>query len=121
MRQAYLTDHPQQVTALLTGLLAANRAVATKTPAVQSAVNAALKALTGKQLRPEVLAAAFDRLTPTVDPVASSLVTSARHAQDLGLLRRYDLAGIYDLRPLNALLTAAGLPAVSDAGLGATS
>ncbi len=118
VRQAYLAAHPQQVTALLRGLLATTRTVATKTPAVQAQVNEALKGLTGKALAPQVVTAAFAHLTPTVDPVASSLATSARHAQEVGLLKPVDLRGIYDLRLLNALLTATGTPAVADAGLG---
>ncbi len=121
VRQAYLAEHPAQVTALLTGLLAANKAVAGKTPAVEEAVNAGLKALTGKALPPATLTAAFARLTPTVDPLASSLATSAQHAEEVGLLKKVDLKGIYDLRLLNDLLTASGSPAVTDAGLGVSS
>ncbi len=61
------------------------------------------------------MAAAFKNLTFTNDPIASSLYTSAQHAEDVGLLKKVDLNGIYDLGPLNALLKADGQPAVSDA------
>lgn len=35
-----------------------------------------------------------------------------------GLLEEPDLKGIYDLKPLNKILKAAGKPEVADAGLG---
>jgi NitT/TauT family transport system substrate-binding protein len=35
-----------------------------------------------------------------------------------GLLQQPDLAGIYDLKPLNKVLAAEGRPEVADAGLG---
>ena len=73
-----------------------------------------LEALSGKPLKPEILKAAFANLTFTNDPIASSLYTSAQHAQDVGLLKPVDLNGIYDLKPLNELLKAAGQPEVSD-------
>ena len=62
-----------------------------------------------------VLASSFQNLTFTADPIASSLFTSAQHAQDVGLLKPVDLKGIYDLGPLNELLKADGQPPVSDA------
>ncbi len=62
-----------------------------------------------------MLTASFKNLTFTADPIASSLFTSAQHAQDVGLLKPVDLKGIYDLGPLNELLKAAGQPEVSDA------
>jgi NitT/TauT family transport system substrate-binding protein len=42
------------------------------------------------------------------------LYASAKHAEDVGLLKPVDLKGIYDLGPLNRLLTADGLSEVSD-------
>lgn len=118
VRQEFLAKHPETVEALLRGLVASSEVVATKSPDVQAVVNAQLKADTGKELKPEVLASAFSALTPTLDPVASSLAKSAADAQEVGLLKPVDLAGIYDLRILNRLLGAAGKATVSDAGLG---
>ena len=42
--------------------------------------------ITGKPLKPEVIAAAWQNLTFTDDPIASSLMTSAKDAVDVGLL-----------------------------------
>ncbi|MFN2540357.1 MAG: ABC transporter substrate-binding protein, partial [Mycobacteriales bacterium] len=118
--QKFLKAYPEAVEALLKGLIAATDKVAAKTPEVETAVNDAIQAATGKSLKPAVLAAAFGDLTPTVDPIASSLVTSAQHGVQVGVTKRADLKGIYDLTILNKLLTAAGKPVVDDAGLGAS-
>lgn len=118
VRTEFLEQHPETVDALLKGLIAAHDVVATKSPEVQATVNGQIKADTGKELKPAILAAAFAKLTPTLDPIASSLAESAKDAQAVGVLRPVDLTGIYDLSRLNALLTAAGTPAVTDAGLG---
>ena len=118
VRTEFLEEHPETVDALLKGLIAANDVVATKSPDVQAKVNAQIKADTGKELKPEILTASFAKLTPTLDPIASSLAESAKDAQAIGVLKPVELKGIYDLSRLNALLTAAGTPAVTDAGLG---
>ena len=54
------------------------------------------------------IAAAWKNLTFTNDPIASSLRSSAKHAEDVGLLDKVDLAGIYDLNLLNEVLKAKG-------------
>jgi NitT/TauT family transport system substrate-binding protein len=116
--QKFLKAYPATVEALLKGLLAATDTVATKSQDVQDAVNAQIKTDTGKELKPEILTASFAKLTPTLDPIASSLAESAQDAQAVGVLKPVELKGIYDLSRLNALLKAAGKPAVPDAGLG---
>ncbi|MCW2544827.1 MAG: putative transporter substrate-binding protein [Frankiales bacterium] len=118
VRQAFLKQYPATVKALLSGLIEATDAVGTKSQAVQDVVNGQIEKDTGKKLKPEVLAAAFAKLTPTVDPAAASLAESAKHAEDIGLLKPTDLKGIYDLSILNELLKAAGKPEVDDANLG---
>ncbi len=118
VRQKFLRQYPGTVQDLLKALLAATETVATKSEAVLAAVNGQIEKETGKALTTEVLVAAFANLRPTVDPVADSLARGARNAQATGLLGEVDLRGIYDLRTLNRLLRAAGLPAVNDAGLG---
>ena len=116
--QKFLKAHPATVEALLKGLLEANDKVASKSAEVQTAVNDAIKTLSGKSLKDAVLASAFAALTPTVDPIASSLKTDLEHGVEIGVSKQADLKGIYDLTILNKLLTAAGKPTVDDAGLG---
>jgi NitT/TauT family transport system substrate-binding protein len=60
-----------------------------------------------------VLDPAFKEITFTVDPNAASLTEDARQAASVGLLKPVDLTGIFDLGPLNALLTAADQSSVS--------
>ncbi|MCW2622432.1 MAG: NitT/TauT family transport system substrate-binding protein [Frankiales bacterium] len=117
--QDFLKKYPGTVNALLTGLIAANDKVSTKSPEVQKVVNDQIKTDTGKALPDATLAAAFSHLTPSLDPIAASLQKGAKDAQAVGVTKQSaDLAGIYDLRPLNALLKAAGKPTVTDVGLG---
>jgi sulfonate transport system substrate-binding protein len=115
VKQEFLKKYPETVKKLLQGHIASVKYIATNNADAQLAANAQLKALSGKPLKDDILAAAFKNLTFTNDPIASSLYTSAQHAQDVGLLKPVDLKGIYDLGPLNELLKADGQPEVSDA------
>ena len=113
VRQDFLTKHPETVKKLLQGHVNSVQYITDNNAAAQKAANEQLAALSGKPLKDEILAAAFKNLTFTVDPVASSLYASAKHAEDVGLLKPVDLKGIYELAPLNELLKAAGKPEVS--------
>jgi NitT/TauT family transport system substrate-binding protein len=113
--QSFLKKYPATVKKLLQGHLESIKYIQTNNADAQKAANAQLATLTGKPLKDEILAAAFKNMTFTNDPIASSLYTSAQHAEDVGLLKPVDLKGIYDLGPLNELLKADGQPEVSDA------
>jgi NitT/TauT family transport system substrate-binding protein len=114
VKQDFLKKYPATVTKLLQGHIESIKYIQSNNADAQKAANAQLGALSGKPLKDNILAAAFQNLTFTNDPIASSLYTSAQHAQDVGLLKPVDLKGIYDLGPLNALLKADGQPEVSD-------
>ena len=114
VRTKFLEEHPDTVKALLRGQIAADAEINDDPKHAQEVINAQLKELTGKALKPEVIARAFANIEVTEDPVASSLKTSAEHAFATGLVKKADLTGIYDLRLLSELL---GAP-VDDAGLG---
>ena len=58
------------------------------------------------------MTASFDNITFTLDPIASSLTTSAKNAEAEGLLEPVDLDGIYDLTLLNEVLADRGEPEV---------
>jgi NitT/TauT family transport system substrate-binding protein len=111
--QSFLAAHPSVVTGLLKGQIEANNFIHQNTTAAETAANAELTALTGKGLKSAVLPLAFQQITFTNDPIASSLATDAKHAEAVGLLKPANLAGIYDLGPLNALLKADGQAQVS--------
>ena len=61
---------------------------------------------------------AWSRLYFSVDPYAADLQTDANHAKADGLITNTNLKGIIDVSALNSLLSAAGKPTVSSAGLG---
>lgn len=109
----YLKRYPGTVSDLLKGLLATEKEIADDPAKAQTATNAGIEQITGTAIDAGVLKTAWSNVEFTVDPVASSLVTGAKHAQAVGLLTGdVDLAGLYDLRPLNALLKAEGRPEV---------
>jgi NitT/TauT family transport system substrate-binding protein len=105
----FLDAHPDVVKRLLEGQVAANAFVNDNPDEAQQAVGDAIGALTGAELDPAILAAAWENLVFTDDPIASSLAESASHAVDVGLLEPVDLDGIYDLSLLNEVLSAQGL------------
>jgi NitT/TauT family transport system substrate-binding protein len=112
--QSFLAAHPATVTGLLKGQVQANSFIANDKSAAETAANAELAAVSGKGLTPSVLSGSFAQITFTNDPIASSLITDAKHAVDIGLLKPVpDLSGIYDLSPLNKVLAAQGLPQVN--------
>jgi NitT/TauT family transport system substrate-binding protein len=118
VRTAFLRKHPDTIRALLRGALEANNAFTAGDAAEpKKVVNAELQKLSGKALKPETLDRAFSEITVTLDPIASSLKTSAEHAFATGLVQKADLSGIYDLTLLREIL---GKP-VDDAGLGSAS
>ena len=111
--QSFLKAHASVVSNLLKGQVAANDYINKNTPAAETAANAELTALLGKGLKSSALAASFQEITFTNDPIASSLATDAKHAEAVGLLQPVSLTGIYDLGPLNTVLNANGEAQVS--------
>jgi NitT/TauT family transport system substrate-binding protein len=112
--QSFLAAHPTVVSDLLKGQIEANSFIASNKAAAETAANAELVSLLGKGLKTPVLDAAFAQVTFTNDPIEASLITDASHAVAVGLLKPVsNLSGIYDLGPLNTLLTADGQPQVS--------
>jgi NitT/TauT family transport system substrate-binding protein len=107
--QSFLSANPAVVSDLLKGQIEANSYIAADKSAAETAANAELAALTGKGLKSSALAASFDQVKFTNDPIESSLITDAQHAVSLGLLKPVsNLNSIYDLGPLNKLLSADG-------------
>ena len=114
----FLAKYPGTVAKLLAAEAATLDAVKADPAKAKATANEALKALTGKTLKPAVLDRAFDDLTLTLDPIASTLQASADHGVEVGTTKKADLSGIYDLTLLNALLKQRGEKPVSAAGLG---
>lgn len=118
-RTEFVEQHPEAVTALLKGHLAALDVIASDPTGSQAAVNLSIAGLTGSAIDEAVLASAWENVVFTADPLASTLVTSADHAVTVGLLDKgaLDAAGglpgnLYSLDLLNALLAERGEDAV---------
>jgi NitT/TauT family transport system substrate-binding protein len=111
--QSFLKDHPSAVNGLLQGQIKTIGYISANGQAAAQAANAELTKLLGKGLPTDVLTQSLAYLHFTNDPIAQSLATDAQHAVAVGLLKPVSLNGIYDLGPLNKLLTAAGEPQVS--------
>jgi NitT/TauT family transport system substrate-binding protein len=116
--QKFLAKHPDVVEAVLRGTVKTNEWINANPDKAKASANAKLQELTGKALPPKVIDPAWPSIRFTDDPLAATLDAQAAHAVKAGLLEQPDLAGIYDLRPLNKVLEAEGKPAVADAGLG---
>ena len=112
--QSYIKANPTVITDLLKAQIDANNFIAANKTQAETAANAELAAVSGKSLSPAIVAASFGQITFTNDPIASSLITDANNAVAVGLLKPVsDLGGIYDLGPLNKLLSADGKPQVN--------
>jgi NitT/TauT family transport system substrate-binding protein len=112
--QSFIKANPTVISGLLKGQIDANNFIKSNKTQAESVANAELAAVSGKSLAPAIVAASFDQITFTNDPIGPSLITDANNAVGVGLLKPVtNLSAIYDLGPLNKLLTAAGQPQVS--------
>jgi NitT/TauT family transport system substrate-binding protein len=113
-RTDFLRDYPQTAEALVRGHVEATEYLGREPAASQSLVNGFLQRITGRGLGDEILAAAWQNLSFTNDPLAASLRKSASDAESLGFLNASgtSLDNIYDLRFLNNVLAANGSPEV---------
>ncbi|MDF9816304.1 aliphatic sulfonate ABC transporter substrate-binding protein [Streptomyces sp. SPB162] len=116
--QKFLAAHPDVVEAVLRGSVNTNAWITANPDKAKAAANAQLKKDTQKALPTGILDPAWAGIQVIDDPLAKSLTSEADHAVKAGLLKKPDLAGIYDLTLLNKVLAAAGKPAVDAAGLG---
>lgn len=108
VRTRFLEQHPDAVRKLLEGHVEANAFIAANENEAKMIVNAGIEKITSKRLAEGVIVEAWKNLRFTNDPIAPSLAASARHANQVGLLGRVDLDGIYALQLLNEVLEGAG-------------
>jgi NitT/TauT family transport system substrate-binding protein len=111
--QSFLSAHPDVVNDLLRANEDALNFIKSSPAQAQADANDELAAYTGKPLSSKVIGPAFKEITFTDDPDAASLNQDAQQATSVGLLKSVNLNGIFDLTPLNSILTAAGAPTVS--------
>jgi len=108
----FLAAHPSVVTDLLKGQLAANAFIKSSPTAARTDANTALAALTGKALSSSELDAAWSDITFTNNPLAATILADEMHAKAVGFSTS-NISGIFDLGPVNQLLTAQGQSTVS--------
>ncbi len=108
VRTEFLEQNPTLIEHLLEGYLEALRFVNENPAEAQTVTNDAIEAIVGARLADQVIAGAWENLTFTWDPIASSLQESADDAVEVDLLDPVDLSGIYALEILNGLLANLG-------------
>ncbi len=85
----------------------------TSDPKADDIVAAGITKTSGKAFKSSQVASSIKSITFTLDPIASSLLAVADHAVQLGLQKKADLGGIFDLTIVNQVLAAEGKPAVT--------
>ncbi|WP_217637298.1 ABC transporter substrate-binding protein [Geodermatophilus telluris] len=119
VRTEFLEQYPETVDALLRAHVESVEFATDDPEGAKAAVNAALGEAGGRELAGPVLDRAWSELTVTYDPIATALARSAENGVAAGTTEEeVDLEGIYDLRPLNAVLSDQGLDPVTSEGLG---
>lgn len=112
IRTEFLNEHPDVVKQLIEGELAAIELIESNPTEAKRLTGAGIEKGSGKALKPELIDASFENITFTLDPIPSSLEKNAQDAVDVGLGTSADVEGIYDLKLLNEVLKANGLPTV---------
>ena len=105
---AFAKKYPAAITAVIAAELDAIAYIKSNPQAAKKLVNGSIKTLTGSVIDPTYLDKAWASVDFTIDPLPSTLLASANHAHSLGLLDSVDLAGLYDLAPLDLLLAERG-------------
>ncbi|HLI90151.1 MAG TPA: ABC transporter substrate-binding protein [Ktedonobacteraceae bacterium] len=111
----FLDQHPDLVGRFLQADVDTVQYIKSNPASARTIINSELKRMTGKELSNAVLNAAFNDLDITYDPLAQTILEASDSAYSLGFLgaSKPDLSGLIDLAPLNAVLSAKGLPRVA--------
>jgi NitT/TauT family transport system substrate-binding protein len=114
VRTAFLQQHPDIVNAFLKAHVDTIRYINANLIDAKNRVNQELASFPGgTKLDQRVLDDAFSDLIISYDPLAPTLFAQANNALALGAIKKVPDAGIYDLDPVNTILTSEGLSTVS--------
>lgn len=108
VRGDYLTGAGDVVDALLGAHAEEVRRLRAGGDAARDEAGHALEAVGARALPPSLLAAAWPRMSFTVDPLRASVEEMARRAQALGHLPQASLAGLFDERSVSRARAVAG-------------
>lgn len=112
VNKTFLDENPEEVEAVLKGVVESNAFINENSDEARDIAGQAVTELTDAPLPADVLADAWDNLTFTDDPIASSLEKDATDASGVELLDGLEdappVTDIYDLDPLNKILAAEG-------------
>jgi NitT/TauT family transport system substrate-binding protein len=111
VRTTFLAEHPETVRAFLEADLDALDLITRDPAKAQQDVIDKIGKLTGQTLAAATVAAAWNKLTFTADPLAATLKQSAAHAATVSLLPNKpqdDFVQLWDLDVVNAALRARG-------------
>lgn len=112
MNKDYLSKNPDVAKNLIAATGAAIDSIKSDPNAAKVVADGITKA-TGKEFKEKLVTDSIKSITFTLDPNASSLRTVADHAVELGLQKKTDLSGIFDLAILNQYLQSKGQPQVT--------
>lgn len=109
-RTQFVKDHPDIVEKFLKTHVELTEIMNKDPEAAKETVNRQIKELTGKPLTKEVLDGVFSRLTVTNDPEKDSVIDFVGLSAECGFIKGTpDLAGLFNLSPLNKVLKEKGL------------
>jgi NitT/TauT family transport system substrate-binding protein len=92
----FLDANPTVVENLIAAANEGIKLVSSDPAAATASVSKGIGDVTGKPLKEELITSSFKSVKFGLDPVISSLETSAKNAEKLGFLESSDIAGIYD-------------------------
>lgn len=107
----YLSKHGDVVKNLVTATAKAIDSISSD-PKAADIVASGISKATGKEFKASLVTKSIKSITFTLDPIASSLRTVYDHAVQLGLQKKADLTGIFDLSIVNQVLQSEGKQAV---------
>lgn len=108
----FLNSHSGAVNGLVRGQVDANAYLQAHPSTSEHTVAAAITSATGHPVDTGIVAKAWSNLSFTNSPVGSAVAVDAQHAHQVGLLASPVLDGLYDLDPLNDILTSRKEPTV---------
>jgi NitT/TauT family transport system substrate-binding protein len=109
----FMDEHPDLVADLLEAHVQANEFINGSEDEAKKLIADKLFELTKSELPQDIFESAWNKVTFSNDPLASTLQEGAKHAAAVELLDPIDVADLYDLEPLNAILEANGEQKVS--------